>query len=50
MRYETMTDLTDKQTTKEKKSILNFLLNIFYALIGIGIIAIFIIMFIRGRA
>ncbi len=40
----------DKKIVKEKKSVVGILLNIIYVLIGAGIIALFVIMFIRSRA
>ncbi len=40
----------DKKIVKGKKSIANILLNIIYALIGAGIVALLVIMFIRSRA
>jgi hypothetical protein len=40
----------DNKIVKGKKSIANISLNIIYALIGAGIVALFVIMYIRSRA
>ncbi len=45
-----MADATeDKKIVKEKKSIVNIAQNIIYALIGVGIVALFIVMYLRSR-
>ena len=46
-----MADATeDKKIIKEKRSLVRILLNITYAIIGAGIVALFVIMYIRSRA
>jgi hypothetical protein len=45
-----MADATeDKKIAKEKKSVVYILRNIIYALIGVGIVALFIVMYLLSR-